>query len=300
MILSGKRLAIAAVAAVALTGTAAGGAYAAGTAAALTPYAPVTSYSLSSTSSSVTVSWSANYGNGSGSGGAPIANIRVLVYDDASLASVADQTKPASIRTRTLTGLAAGHAYDVKIDVAATTSRSNSGWNTPRRFITTGSSGAPGPAGPQGPAGPMGPSGVVSAGVHDLGGLTSVTTGGGFVAGATEAGTISLAAGTYLLNLNAKATPKATGDTAQVFPQFFVYNQVKNAGFTGDLFNAGAGALEPDGTNHDSYYSGSGLFTFTSPVTLHVYAFGYDSDTGAGSYVLDDLSVTAIQVTPAA
>lgn len=30
--------------------------------------------------------------------------------------------------------------------------------------------------------------------------------------------------------------------------------------------------------------------------TLHVYAFGYDSDQGAGSYTLDDLAVTATQI----
>jgi hypothetical protein len=86
-----------------------------------------------------------------------------------------------------------------------------------------------------------------------------------------------------------------------VFPQFFVYDQVKNASFTGDLLNVGAGALESGGhTTIDSYYNGSGLITLTAATTLHVYPFGYDSDTSAGSYKLDDLSVTVIQVTPAA
>lgn len=153
--------------------------------------------------------------------------------------------------------------------------------------------------GAQGPAGKPGASGVVSAGVHDLGGLSSVATGGGFVANSTEVGTVSLKAGTYLVSLAAKATPRASGDTAAIYPQFFVYGQAKNSLFTGDLMNVGAGALEPDGTNHDSYYSGSALITLASDATLHLYAFGYDSDSGAGAYVLDDLSLTAVQVTPA-
>jgi hypothetical protein len=166
-----------------------------------------------------------------------------------------------------------------------------------------GATGAKGAAGSKGDTGPAGPSGVTSAGEHSLvtGGVVDVATGGGFNANSTEVGSgVPLAAGTYLLSLRAKATPRASGDTAQVFPQFFVYDQVKNASFAGDLLNVGAGALEPDGTNHDSYFSGFGLFTLSAATTLHVYAFGYDSDSGGGSYVLDDAVLTAVRVTPAA
>lgn len=162
-----------------------------------------------------------------------------------------------------------------------------------------GSTGPSGPAGADGQQGPAGPSGVVNASVHDLAGVASVVTGGSFNASSTEVGTVDLPAGTYLVTLSAKATPRASGDTASVYPQFFVYDQVKNSSFTGDLFNVGAGALEPDGTNHDSYYSGGSLITLPADATLHVYAFGYDSDSGGGAYVLDDLSVTTVQVTPA-
>jgi hypothetical protein len=146
--------------------------------------------------------------------------------------------------------------------------------------------------------GPAGPSGVVSTKTTDLGGVPSVLTGGKFVDNAHEVGTISLKAGTYLLNVNAKATPPAGGTGAvEVFPQFFVYNQVKNAAFTGDLFNVGSGALQSGlNANIDSYFSGSGEITLSVATTLHVYAFGYDSDRGAGSYILDDLSVTATQI----
>ena len=148
--------------------------------------------------------------------------------------------------------------------------------------------------------GPQGPSGVVSTATTDLGGFASVPTGGGFVANSTAVGTVPLKAGTYLISVNAKATPNAVTSGA-VFPQFFVYNQAKNSSFTGDLFNVGSGSLEQFpttvlSTKIDSYYSGSAVITLASDTTLHVYAFGYDSDQGAGSYALDDLSVTATRI----
>lgn len=122
----------------------------------------------------------------------------------------------------------------------------------------------------------------------------TITTGGGFFANATEVGTVVLQPGTYFVSVNAKATPTSNG-AASVFPQFFVYNQAKNANFDGDLFNVGSGALESGAnTNIDSYFSGSGVVTVTTATTLHVLAFGYDSDRGAGSYSLDDLTVTAV------
>jgi hypothetical protein len=148
-----------------------------------------------------------------------------------------------------------------------------------------------------GPTGHQGPSGVVSTKTTDLGPVASVATGGGFVANATQVGTITLKAGTYLLNLNAKATPNVS-NSVEVFPEFFVYNQAANPSFAGDLFNVGSGSLAENNTNIDSYFSGSGVITLASATTLHVYAFGYDSDRGSGSYTLDDLAVTATQITP--
>ena len=164
-----------------------------------------------------------------------------------------------------------------------------------------GATGPQGPAGATGATGPQGPSGVVSTSTTDLGGVASVPTGGGFVANATQVGTVKLGAGTYLINVNAKATPNAVTN-GQVFPEFFVYNQAANSSFTGDLFNVGSGALEQFPTSVlsskiDSYYGGSAVLTIPSGgETLHIYAFGYDSDQGAGSYVLDDLTVTATQI----
>lgn len=170
--------------------------------------------------------------------------------------------------------------------------------------------GAQGPAGPQGVAGSpgprgstgaQGPSGVQALTTNDLGGKPSIVTGGSFVSNSTEVGTVSLPAGTYLVSINAKATPPASGTSAvDVFPQFFVYDQVKNSGFTGDLFNIGSGALESGANaNIDSYFSGSSTVTLSQATTLHIYAFGYDSDRGTGSYILDDLTVTTTQLTPA-
>jgi hypothetical protein len=138
--------------------------------------------------------------------------------------------------------------------------------------------------------------GVGKSAVADLA-PGSIATGGSFVAKATQVGTLTLKAGTYLLSLNAKATPPSGGTgTAQVFPEFFVYNQAANAAFTGDLLNLGSGALESGSfATIDSYYTGTGVITLPATTTLHVYAFGYDSDTGAGSYQLDAGSiVTAV------
>lgn len=159
----------------------------------------------------------------------------------------------------------------------------------------TGATGATGPQGATGATGAQGPSGVVSVASDDLGGVASVPTGGSFVTGATLTGTVTLRAGTYELSVNAKATP-LTSSAIEVFPQFFVYDQAANADFAGDLLNVGSGALASSSTTIDSYYSGSGVITLASDTTLDLYAFGYDSDRGAGSYALDDLSVTAVRL----
>ena len=177
---------------------------------------------------------------------------------------------------------------------AVTVASGNTGPAGPRG--AQGPAGATGPAGPAGATGAQGPSGVVSTQVTDLGAVASVPTGGSFVSRATEAGTVSLNAGTYLINVNAKATPDVSS-AIEVFPQFFIYNQAKNASFTGDLFNVGSGPLASNSTTIDSYYSGTDVITLTQDTTLYVYAFGYDSDQSAGTYALDDLTITATQIT---
>ena len=86
-----------------------------------------------------------------------------------------------------------------------------------------------------------------------------------------------------------------------MFPQLFVYNGPVNSGFTNDLFNVGAGALEnptstivSDGDTINSYYSGESEITVPAGgETLDVYAFGYDSDTGEGTYALNSAVITA-------
>jgi hypothetical protein len=153
-----------------------------------------------------------------------------------------------------------------------------------------------GATGATGATGPAGPSGVTSTVTKDFGGVASVPTGGSFVTNATGVGEITLGAGTYELSLAAKATPTMTS-AVQVFPVFAVYNQAANASFTGDLFNVGSGALESGGqTNIDSYYDGSSTVTLDATTTLHIYAFGYDSDRSAGGYALDDVTVTATAI----
>jgi hypothetical protein len=127
----------------------------------------------------------------------------------------------------------------------------------------------------------------------------SIPTGGSFGSHAKKIGTVALTAGTYLLNVNFIATPNAT-TAGDVFPQAFVYDGTPAANFSNDLFNVGSGALahpynatEP-GDNVNSYYSGTSVITVPSGgETLDVYAFGYDSDQGAGSYELNSATLTA-------
>jgi hypothetical protein len=124
----------------------------------------------------------------------------------------------------------------------------------------------------------------------------TVTTGGSFTAGKTLAGTMALAPGTYLIGASFKATPDDAA-AVTVFPQFMIYAGPQAADFSNDLFNIGAGGLEAAATNHDSYFSGSQVVTVPAGgETLDVYAFGYDSDSGSGSYVLDSARVDAVRI----
>lgn len=131
----------------------------------------------------------------------------------------------------------------------------------------------------------------------------SITTGGSFSTHKTLVGTVSVPAGKYLVNVNFKATPNAATSGA-VFPQFIIYNGPQSGSdFSNNLFNIGSGSLEQFATGPlpnnliDSYFSGSGVITVPAGgETLDVYAFGYDSDGGAGSYLLDSATVSAVQV----
>lgn len=171
-----------------------------------------------------------------------------------------------------------------------------------------GATGATGKTGSTGATGKTGPSGVVSVNTTQLAPAAgeSVDTGGSFTGRSSMVGTVKLAAGTYLLNANFVATPNAS-TSGDVYPQFFVYDGAVNSSFTNDVFNVGAGALEDptstilsDGDVINSYYSGSTEITVpTGGETLDVYAFGYDSDTGEGTYALNSATITATQLDPA-
>src|SRR5229473_1396966 len=123
----------------------------------------------------------------------------------------------------------------------------------------------------------------------------SVATGGSFATGKTLVGTVNLKAGTYMIAVNAKATPDVSS-AVEVFPQFFVYNGPAAADFSNDLFNVGSGPLASSNTSIDSYYSGTSVVTLAADATINVYAFGYNSDRSAGTYALDDLTLTAVQL----
>lgn len=157
----------------------------------------------------------------------------------------------------------------------------------------------------RGRTGARGPSGVVStANTSLISAPVNVLTGGSFSSKKTLVNTMTLAAGTYLLNVNFKATPNEVTGGA-VFPSLYVYNGAQKSDFSNDLFNVGSGALEDptaaevtDGDLIDSYFSGSAEITVPSGgETLDIYAFGYDADSGAGQYELDNAVVTATALT---
>jgi hypothetical protein len=250
---------------------------------------------------------------------AAVGAVVALAASGGGYALAADASAPAvSIPAGTVHGCVSGssrvleHVYES--NTSGTTCPSGSFlvyWGVTGPKGATGAKGAPGAAGAPGAPGAKGapgapgapgPSGVVSTAATQL--VTSSTpaieTGGSFTARKTLVGTVALGAGTWLVDANFTATPdeNTTGD---VFPQLFVYNGPVNSGFTNDLFNVGAGALEnptptiaSDGDTINSYYSGESEITVPAGgETLDVYAFGYDSDTGEGTYALNSAVITA-------
>jgi hypothetical protein len=181
----------------------------------------------------------------------------------------------------TVSTLAAGTAYEAKI--SAENSAGASEWSSWVLFYTTAA---------------QGPSGVVSTRTYTLTPESSVPTGGRFSTGKKLVGTVPLAAGTYLINVNFMATPNAA-TTGAVFPQGFVYDGAAKSDFSNDMYNFGSGALAPYNASPptdqvNSYYSGSSeIVVPAGGKTLDVYAFGYDSDHGAGSYELNSAMLTA-------
>ena len=250
----------------------------ASTAMASTPTPSVSAPTVSAvTSSSVTVHWTASGG----------AEAEVQVYQASTGQQAYRETLSAD--SVTITGLSAGTAYDVRAN--AFYGGKGHTWTASDLFFTTAAAG---------------PSGVVSTGTHSLVSPSSpatASTGGSFTARATVEGTVTLSAGTYLLNVNAMVTPDATTN-GDVFPQLMVYDGPVNADFTNDLFNVGNGAIEnptstelTQGNLINGYLSASNEITVPADgETLDVYAFGYDSDQGEGSYQLNDLTVTATQL----
>jgi hypothetical protein len=169
----------------------------------------------------------------------------------------------------------------------------------------TGAAGATGATGPAGPQGQQGTDGIIDTASKQLvsASTPAIKTGGSFSSGKTLIGTVPLEEGTFLITVNFEATPNAV-TTGDVFPQLFVYNGPQADGsFTNDQFNVGAGALENATATElstdpiNSYYSGQAEVAVPAGgETLDVYAFGYDSDSGAGSYALNSAVVTTTRL----
>lgn len=226
----------------------------------------------------------------------------VIVYDASTLQLVDHTLGQAGHSTGRTVDFGAGyegHALSAK--VAFVVNGHNTGWSLPVTFfvgVSGGASGQVGPAGPQGPVGATGASGVVSSVTSTLtDAVDLVGTGGSFSANKTLVGHVSLKAGTYLVTVNAKAA-WASGNGE--FPQFFVYNGAAAADFSNDLFNVGSGPLAQGNATIDSYYSGTGQVTLAEDGDLDVYAFGYNTDHGAGTFSLENLTVTATHLVLAA
>jgi hypothetical protein len=225
----------------------------------------------------------------------PDVGNEVLVYDASTLKKVVHtglEAGDSSGRTVSLGAGWSGKALAVK--VAFSVDGINTGWSAPVLFYTTVTGGTAGPKGDTGAAGPQGPSGVVASAVKTLTDApVLVHTGGSFTSQEQLAGSFDLAKGTYLVSLSAKVA-WASGNG--VFPQFFAYNGTPAADFSNDIANIGNGSLAQGNATIDSYYDGTFQVTVDADTTVNVYAFGYDTDRGAGTYTLEDLTSTVTQL----
>jgi hypothetical protein len=138
------------------------------------------------------------------------------------------------------------------------------------------------------------PATLTSASV-DIPANAAVPTGGSFFSQAPQLVKFTLHKGTYVVTVNVKATPNHA-QAAQVFPQVFLYNQPKNAAFSGDVLNLGSVFEHGSYKNIDAYMSGSVQLQVTSDTTYYLYGFGYGDDTGASDYAVDSGSVQILSV----
>lgn len=155
-----------------------------------------------------------------------------------------------------------------------------------------------GAKGSTGAQGPVGPSGVQALTKDPFAERDGIVTGGSFLSNATLIGTAPLSAGTYQICVNGKAE-QPTVASGSVSAQLFVYDAdaLANQSFDGDLLNVSADTQ--GGTHHDAYLDGCTLVTEASDVTLRLYGFGYDSDSGSGSWNLMDARIAMVKLTPA-
>jgi hypothetical protein len=223
----------------------------------------------------------------------------VIVYDASTLNLVVHTSIEAGHNTDRVVELGPdfqGRALQAK--VAYVINGHNTGWSSPVTFYVQVASGSPGPKGDKGDTGPQGPSGVVRTHVYSL--LQNplvINTGGSFLTHEQLAGEISnLHAGTYLVTANMKAA-WASGNG--VFPQLFVYSGTPASDFSNDLFNLGNGALAQGNASIDSYYGGTTQLVIPAHGNLKVYAFGYDTDHGAGTYTAESIQVVLTELVPA-
>jgi hypothetical protein len=119
---------------------------------------------------------------------------------------------------------------------------------------------------------------------------------------ATDLSTVTLSAGTYLLNVNFEAAwngVRTSSTASTVYPQILVYNGTVGTAGTSLQFGVGSGGLPVPTTNTSmlSYFSGSDVITVPAGgETLNFYGWGQDAASGQGSYMLYSAIVTATQL----
>ncbi|MCW2961341.1 MAG: hypothetical protein JWM90_1728 [Thermoleophilia bacterium] len=177
---------------------------------------------------------------------------------------------------------------------------------------TPSSANTPGTTGPTGPAGAKGANGTNGANGADgakgvaasLGGKFDATDvaipkiGGPFVANSTVAGTVSLSAGTYLINANALFD--RVNNNLPSSPVLMLALRGVPSG--GDLFGADYGTAftgeYPTSGNLEQTASSTRIVTLATETVIRVMVFGYNanqSDNGSGNYNAD-VSVSAVKV----
>jgi hypothetical protein len=160
-----------------------------------------------------------------------------------------------------------------------------------------GSQGAPGAKGEPGERGAAGAAASL-AGQFNKDNVTITKIGGPFVDNATTAGTLTLGAGTYVVNANALFDRKDNLQGSSPVLQLALRGPVSAANKWGDDYGTAFTAPFPASGNLEQTASSSRVVTLAESTIITVKLFGYNADTsdaGKGNYDAD-VFVNAVRV----